>query len=985
MASGGGGSSQLIRSQSAASGAKMGLCSVCGAEYKLVESTGVLRKHGHSKGDTKGCSGSGRLPLDPTDVNTGCGGASIDSNLPSSSSASLQANHQPAFAPHCPVRPTLKRLPRGVRQRAATFFEERVRDVVNHPTDRNSWARLLEFGCCLGQPERGGKRQNLTKKVLDQIERGVSGVRATSPAAPSGRKKLPKASVSGGNQDSDAAKRASIKLDAGDIRGAVRALCSDEVIASPGPATLQSLVDKHPPTPANRRAIPAASVSPLTANSTDVSKAIRSFTPGSSGGPDGLRPQHLADMTGARIGGNLLGALTELVNLILAGGVPEWARTFFFGATLLAFTKKGGGVRPIAVGLTLRRLVSKVANSLVVNTCTSFLAPRQLGVGIKGGAEALAHAARQYLATMSPDQVFVKLDFSNAFNALRRDSMMEAVALHLPHLLPYVISAYGSSSSLRYEHGAIDSSEGIQQGDPLGPLLFCLTVNETIQSINSEFVSGYLDDIGIGGDVETVIRDIKRLEGSASELGLALNHSKCEVIGLTGQSRTAWLHSGLTFVDRHSSTASLLGTPIHAAGVDGAINERTEALKLAVPRLSLMSSHEALFLLKSSMAMPRLQYILRTAPCHQSPATTTFDDLVANTLSACLNVSLGATNRLQLSLPVRWGGIGVRSAAFLAPSAFLSSVTAAAPLLQCLLPARVLAVPDPLLADVLNSWSYCYGPTQLQPPMDALALTQRGWDEPRCAALSNFISDGSDSVGKARILAGCSTGSGSWLQALPSCSLGLRLSDDETRVAVGLRLGSDLVREHVCRCGSAVKVDGLHGLACRRSAGRHARHSMANEAIARTLRSLDIPVELEPVRLLRGDGKRPDGATLIPYSHGKCLVWDFTCPDTLAPSHLNQSCLAAGSAAAGAESRKRTKYSELERTYTFVPVAVETFGAWGVEALQFTAELGSRLAALTGETRSTSFLRQRLDIVIQRGNAAAIRGTFNSEAYADMD
>jgi len=211
------------------------------------------------------------------------------------------------------------------------------------------------------------------------------------------------------------------------------------------------------------------------------------------------------------------------------------------------------------------------------------------------------------------------------------------------------------------------------------------------------------------------------------------------------------------------------------------------------------------------------------------------------------------------------------------------------------------------------------------------------------------------------------------------------LSDDETRIAVSLRLGSDIVRDHACRCGVAVKPNGLHGLSCRRSAGRLARHSMANDVIARSLRSLDIPVELEPLHLLRGDGKRPDGATLIPFSHGKCLLWDFTCPDTLAPSHSSQSSLAAGSAALGAEARKRTKYVDLLRNYTFVPFAVETFGVWGPEALAFSSEVGARLAAQTGESRSTSFLRQRIDIAIQRGNALAVRGTFSEDIARNLE
>ena len=45
---------------------------------------------------------------------------------------------------------------------------------------------------------------------------------------------------------------------------------------------------------------------------------------------------------------------------------------------------------------------------------------------------------------------------------------------------------------------------GAQQGDPLGPLLFCLAVHELLSALKSELALGYLDDIEIGGDVRTV-------------------------------------------------------------------------------------------------------------------------------------------------------------------------------------------------------------------------------------------------------------------------------------------------------------------------------------------------------------------------------------------------------------------------------------------------------------------------------------------------
>ena len=54
----------------------------------------------------------------------------------------------------------------------------------------------------------------------------------------------------------------------------------------------------------------------------------------------------------------MLSALVSFVELAVNGNTPTSVRPFFFGANLTAFRKKGGGVRPIAVGCTLRRLVA---------------------------------------------------------------------------------------------------------------------------------------------------------------------------------------------------------------------------------------------------------------------------------------------------------------------------------------------------------------------------------------------------------------------------------------------------------------------------------------------------------------------------------------------------------------------------------------------------------------------------------------------------
>ena len=51
--------------------------------------------------------------------------------------------------------------------------------------------------------------------------------------------------------------------------------------------------------------------------------------------------------------------------------IPEALRLIFFGASLLPFTNKDGGIRPVAIGLTLRRPIEKLASScaLVLRSC----------------------------------------------------------------------------------------------------------------------------------------------------------------------------------------------------------------------------------------------------------------------------------------------------------------------------------------------------------------------------------------------------------------------------------------------------------------------------------------------------------------------------------------------------------------------------------------------------------------------------------------
>ncbi|RVE47192.1 hypothetical protein evm_008160 [Chilo suppressalis] len=159
------------------------------------------------------------------------------------------------------------------------------------------------------------------------------------------------------------------------------------------------------------------------------------------------------------------------------------------------------------------------------------------------------------------------------------------------------------------------------------------------------------------------------------------------------------------------------------------------------------------------------------------------------------------------------------------------------------------------------------------------------------------------------------------------------------------------------------------------SAGRVSRHACINDIIRRALMAINVPAVLEPSGIFRDDGKRPDGMTLIPWKQGRPLVWDATCADTLAPCHTESTSLAAGAAAASAECSKRRKYSALNENYIFVPFGVETIGPWGPSARSFFREISKRLAEVTGDQKTGSYLGQRISLAIQRCNAASLLGT----------
>jgi len=294
-----------------------------------------------------------------------------------------------------------------------------------------------------------------------------------------------------------------------------------------------------------------------------------------------------------------------------------------------------------------------------------------------------------------------------------------------------------------------------------------------------------------------------------------------------------------------------------------------------------------------------------------------FDKHLRVAVTSITNFDLTDIQWMQASLPIKHGGLGIRRMSSLANPAFLVSVASTLSLQDHILALSPCST-DPFLDSCLSYLSTSAGPLLAPLPGKQSFLDKLGLQNGRAFIEDSFAKPSQ----KARFLALVAPHSGDWLLALPAANCGLRLGDEAVRVAVGMRLGLPLCAPHSCPCGGQVDAQDLHAMVCKKAPGRIARHQVLDDIIWRSLGSASIPATKEPSELVRQDGKRPDGLTLIPWQGGKSLAWDVTVVSTLARSYVDMAATFVGMVAELAAERKLIKCSNLQTNLIFQPIAV---------------------------------------------------------------
>ena len=630
----------------------------------------------------------------PSSLGSNYSASPVQLSRDSSAVASSDRSSLPSICPDLPSFttnlqasfPTLQHVPKGARDRWARALSECLSAVCVAPADLSCWSKVFMLAkCVLASPATGHRLRwrEILKLVRSRIDRWLAGnLVALWSEAVSGGQSLSKRmqSSSRSSNPSHHIRRAKQAVQDGQYSKAIKALSSSG-LATPSAEVLQEMLNKHPQ--AAPPTLPSSSVPPpLTLSESAVRRGVRSFPNGSAAGPSGLRPSDLRETVccpSPDRANLVLASLTRFVNILAAGPAPPTVIPHLCGASL-ANKKKNGGHRPIAIGEVLRRLVSKCLASLVRQPVLSLLAPLQLGVSVQGGCEAIVHATSQLMTSLPGNQCWtLLLDFTNAFNNINREAMFVECRRRLPGLSAWLESCYSCHPLLHLGKDVIHSCCGVQQGDPLGPLGFSLTLHPIVERIKAEVPSlalnaWYLDDGTLMGPPEGLSAALDIVERDGPSLGLHLNRGKSLlIIPSQCDASQSPLPPDIPVI---SGGFCLLGCPI------GPPSYCEEVLQVRISRIreSLVVLHDMddsqleTTLLRSCLALPKFSYVLRTCPpSYIDQAVRDFDVAMRETLEAILGRPLSEWSWLKASLPSSRGGLNLRSASLHAPAAFLAS------------------------------------------------------------------------------------------------------------------------------------------------------------------------------------------------------------------------------------------------------------------------------------------------------------------------
>ena len=358
-----------------------------------------------------------------------------------------------------------------------------------------------------------------------------------------------------------------------------------------------------------------------------------------------------------------------------------------------------------------------------------------------------------------------------------RQAVLTECAEHLPELLPWANWCYGHHPFLWHPLGCLTSELGVQQGDPLGPLLFSLVLNILVTAISTRdecaglnFHAWYMDDGALAGQKSSVMNVWALLQELGPPLGLHVNISKCEVFI---QNSLDIFPAGIK--KSNKPNIEILGSPIGDADFCHQFisRKRSEAQNLLskLADVGLVDPQVALTLFHICGGFCRLAHLSRTCtppPSLSREALKLYNLDVCRCFSSCTAVDTSDTAWRQAILGLSKGGLGLRSLYQHSPAAYIASICSAG----------FGSETNPHLCSAVADYNSAVPPDkalQIHSLLSASLVSQKELSSTLDTCMFNLLLETSSDADQARLLSVSAPHASSWLSVPPSLGLGLHL------------------------------------------------------------------------------------------------------------------------------------------------------------------------------------------------------------------
>ena len=367
----------------------------------------------------------------------------------------------------------------------------------------------------------------------------------------------------------------------------------------------------------------------------------------------------------------------------------------------------------------------------------------------------------------------------------------------------------------------------------------------------------------------------------------------------------------------------------------------------------------------------KMTYFIRTIP-NLADILKPLDDCIDNKLIPAITEGrvLSEADRILVSLPVRYGGLGIPIYREMCAPEFENSKKATQTLTS-----RIVAQES-----------------EFQNDQERERKVQKDIENAREEAHKKKLEDLRKNMSKEQLRANDVAqmkGASAWLTSLPLKDEGFMLNKREFFDAISLRYKWDLKRLPLkCVCNEAFTSD--HAMQCKRGGYVIRRHNRIRDLFAKLLDDVADGVQVEPpLQPLTGEElpananseseARLDVAARGFWQQYEMAFFDIRVFSPFAKSYAN---LSLESMFRSHEAAKKREYNErviqVEHG-SFTPVVLSAFGGMGYETGRFVGKLIEKLSEKRQTEKSVvaSYIRRKISFELVKSQVACVRGSRN--------